>query len=130
MINQYMVFHLNVCMFGSLTYNSNFLLFFLYVVVVVFNCGYLLLSRPFGSNSARFGNERAMKNVVNCGSQSCPILTTCSSRESEDSTRTSRMTGASGECDTFDKKSIRHKWRKCISLRKATSLVKSHQAFK
>ena len=106
--------------------------FFLYVVVVVFNCGYLLLSRPFGSNSARFGNKRAMTNIVNCGSQSCPILTTCSSRESEDSTRASRTTGASGECETLDKnnKSIRYKWRNCIALRKATSLVKSHQSFK
>ena len=53
-----------------------------------------------------------MTNIANCGSQSCPILTTCSSRESDDSTRTSCKTGASGECDTFDKnnKSIRYKW--------------------
>ena len=29
-----MVFHLNVCMFGSLTYNSNFVSFFFLCVVV------------------------------------------------------------------------------------------------
>ena len=35
MINQYMVFHLNVCMFGSLTYNSNFVSFFFFMLLLL-----------------------------------------------------------------------------------------------
>ena len=52
------------------------------------------------SEKKYLGTENIITNK-----QSCPILTTCSGRESQDSTRTSRASKP-GECDTFNENNM------------------------
>ena len=61
--------------------------------------------------------------------QACPILTTCSSHESEDSSCTSRTTCASGECGTFHENKMTSDLVKLHLIKEGPGLANSYKSY-
>ena len=73
-------------------------------------------------------SENPLKTISKSLHQSCPILTTCSGRESQDWTRMSR-TSKPGECDTFNEKNMTFDLVKLHLIKEGPGPANSYESY-